>query len=96
MTTCGTHRQRRGKCTMLASMAQPKPTPEHFAVPEELQPLVQQLAGLSAEDRRLVVKAAARRAHVFVALSAEDIQKLLGAVAIGGDALEDCDALYDG
>ncbi len=77
-------------------MAQPKHMPD--PVPAALKPLVDQLAGLSSEQRRLVIEAAEQsvRAHESVGLSEQDIQRLTGIVAIGGNALEDCDALYDG
>ncbi len=79
-------------------MAQPKPTPEPVVVPEALKPLVEQLAKLNREERHLVVEAAERALphRPFRGLSPEELQRLTGAVAIGGNALEDCDALYDG
>ncbi|MBK7584967.1 MAG: hypothetical protein IPI67_32855 [Myxococcales bacterium] len=79
-------------------MAQPKPTPEPVVVPEALKPLVEQLANLSGEDRHRVVEAAehAVRGRRFQGVSLEDLRRLTGLVAIGGNALEDCDALYDG
>ena len=81
---------------ILTSMAQPKHMPE--PVPAALKPLVDQLAKLTSEQRRLVVEAAEQtvQPREFVGLSEQDIQRLTGVVAIGGNALEDCDALYDG
>ncbi len=77
-------------------MAQPKHMPE--PVPAALKPLVDQLAKLTSEQRRLVVEAAEQTVEPreFVGLSEQDIQRLTGVVAIGGNALDDCDALYDG
>lgn len=82
----------------MGSMAQPKPTPDSVVVPEALKPLVEQLARLNQEDRHLVVEAAERSVphRRFRGLSLEELQRLTGVVAIGGNALEDCDALYDG
>ncbi len=81
---------------ILTSMAQPKHMPE--PVPAALKPLVDQLAKLTGEQRRLVVEAAEQSVEPreFVGLSEQDIQRLTGVVAIGGNALDDCDALYDG
>jgi hypothetical protein len=80
----------------MMSMAQPKHIPE--PLPAALRPLVDQLAKLPTEQRRMVIEAAehAGAAHEFTGLSTEDIQRLTGVVDIGGNALEDCDALYDG
>ncbi|WP_394826060.1 hypothetical protein [Pendulispora albinea] len=66
-------------------------------VPPALEPLVRQLAALPDEDRKAVVQAAenARRPQRAVA-SWDTLDSLRGVVRLGGDAIEDCDRLYDG
>lgn len=79
-------------------MAQPKPTPEPVVVPEALKPLVEQLAALSGDDRHRVIEAAERtvQGRRLQGVTLEDLRRLTGLVALGGNALDDCDALYDG
>ena len=67
-------------------------------VPESLRPLVEHLARLSDEDRELVIRAARprrRSASVLKAVPWEAIWQARGVVAIGGNAVEDCNAIYD-
>jgi hypothetical protein len=63
-------------------------------VPEHLSSLVQQLAALSEADRRRVI-AAVERERELPALSWEEFDKAKGIVSLGGNADDDCKALYD-
>ncbi len=67
-------------------------------VPEQLEPLVEQLAELSQGDLELVYRAAKLRGipNDFPALSWESLDEVKGIVAFGGNADDDCKALYDG
>jgi hypothetical protein len=60
-----------------------------------LEPLVRQLAELPEEERREVV-AAAESAGTHPVLSWGSWESARGLVSLGGDAVEDCDRLYDG
>lgn len=66
-------------------------------LPEHLLPLARQLAELTPDDRDLVIRAAraVSPARKFHGVSWEHLKKLEGVVAIGGNAVEDCKALYD-
>lgn len=66
-------------------------------VPEHLLPLVQQLAALSDADRNLVIQAARAQARPRKprTMSWETLDRAIGIVSLGGDAVEDCEALYD-
>jgi hypothetical protein len=64
-------------------------------IPEHLLPLFQQLMALSETDRRLVI-AAAEEQRELPAMSWETFDRARGIVSLGGDAVEDCKALYDG
>ncbi|GMV18169.1 MAG: hypothetical protein HS104_24415 [Polyangiaceae bacterium] len=76
-------------------MAQPRPTPEPVVVPESLKPLVEQLAKLQPSDRDLVVRAAESSPR-YRPVTWELLEAARGVVSLGGDAVEDCKALYDG
>ena len=74
-------------------------------VPEQLQPLVKQLtalnellAALNEGDRQLVIQAANSQAEPrkLHTMSWETLDRARGIVSLGGDAVEDCKALYDG
>ena len=74
-------------------------------VPEQLQPLVKQLAELNKQlaelnegDRQLVIQAANSQAEPrkLRTMSWETLDRARGIVSLGGDAVEDCKALYDG
>ena len=67
-------------------------------VPEQLQPLVKQLTELSPDDFDLVFRAARSELHPreLRTISWESLQKAKGIVNLGGNADEDCKALYDG
>ena len=67
-------------------------------VPEHLLPLVQQLAALCDADRDLVIQAARAQAkpRKHRTMSWETLDRAIGIVSLGGDAVEDCKALYDG
>lgn len=67
-------------------------------VPEQLQPLVKQLAALNEGDRDLVIRAAKLQGlpNDLPTLPWEKFEKVKGIVSLGGNADEDCKALYDG
>jgi hypothetical protein len=68
-------------------------------VPEPLRPLVDQLAALKEPERTAVIEAATRRARLRLRggpASWGSIHKAHGCVALGGNAIEDTEALYDG
>jgi hypothetical protein len=67
-------------------------------VPEHLLPLAQQLAALSEADRDLVIRAARSQTkpRKLRTMSWETLERAIGIVSLGGDAVEDCKALYDG
>lgn len=70
------------------------PTP----VPESLKCLVEHLASLNDAERELVIRAATRQRRPAIELKAvpwESLWQARGVVAIGGNAVEDCDAIYD-
>jgi hypothetical protein len=61
-----------------------------------LQPLVDQLSQLAPEERSLVVKAANEVApKPLPTVPWSEVRKIVGIVSIGGDAVEDCEAIYD-
>lgn len=66
-------------------------------VPEHLLPLVQQLAALSDADRNLVIQAARAQAKPRKprTRSWETLDRAIGIVSLGGNADDDCKALYD-
>lgn len=66
-------------------------------VPDHLLPLVQQLAALSEADREFVIQAACAQAkpRKHRTMSLETLERAIGIVSLGGDAVEDCKALYD-
>ena len=61
-----------------------------------LEPLVRQLAQLPEDERREVVAAAQETAGRHPVLSWEAWDSARGLVSLGGDAVADCDRLYDG
>ena len=67
-------------------------------VPEHLLPLVEKLRALSAADRDLVIQTAEALAkqRELPTLPWEEFENVKGIVSLGGDAVEDCKALYDG
>lgn len=82
---------------MIQTMAPPRSTSAAPAVPEQLQPLVRQLAELSEEDRQLVIRAANSQAEPreLRTISWESLMEAKGIVSLGGNADEDCKALCD-
>ena len=82
---------------MIQTMAPPRSTSAEVEVPESLKPLVKQLCELSPEDYELVVRAARfqRPPRKHRTMSWETIERLKGIVSIGGNADDDCKALYD-
>lgn len=74
----------------MAQTARPLLPPEH-------EPLAQRLAALPAPVRAAVVARAESLANgPRKAASWESVDALGGVVSLGGDALRDTDALYDG
>ena len=67
-------------------------------VPEHLLPLVEKLRALSLADLELVIQAAEALAKQrdLPTMPWEEFEKSKGIVTLGGDAVEDCKALYDG
>ena len=65
-------------------------------VPDRLWPLVEQLRRLAPEDRSLVLRAANEAAPKRLpTVPWSEVEKVIGSVNIGGNALEDCEAIYD-
>ena len=83
---------------MIPIMAPPRSSSATPVVPEQLEPLVEQLAELSEVDRDLVIRAARLRGlpNELPTLPWEEFDKVKGIVSLGGNADEDCKALYDG
>ena len=80
-------------------MAPPKDaTVRALNLPERLRPIAQQLGELSDSDRQLVIRAAESKAERPTprTVSWKHLDELGGIVAWGGNADEDCKALYDG
>ena len=73
--------------------------PAGSTVPEALRPLVEQLAALPPDQRALVSHAAEEAANDAKAhqrtISWTSLKAARGAVNLGGNAVEDCNALYD-
>jgi hypothetical protein len=83
---------------MIPIMAPPRSSSAAPFVPEQLQPLVKQLAELNDGDRQLVIRAANSQAgpRELRTVSWDSFLEAKGIVALGGNADEDCKALYDG
>jgi hypothetical protein len=65
-------------------------------VPGRLWPLVEQLRQLAPEDRSLVVRAANEAAPKRLpTVPWSEVERVIGSVHLGGNALEDCEAIYD-
>lgn len=65
----------------------------------DLEPLVKTLVALPADDRAVVlamVEAETRPAPRLTPIPWEALDAMTGVVNFGGNALEDCDRLYDG
>lgn len=62
----------------------------------ERRRLVHELAQLPADERRKVIADAQREAQRRTTLSWGSLRASRGVVTLGGDALADCDSLYDG
>ena len=63
-------------------------------VPARLQPLVEQLRLLAPPERSLVVRAA-NPFSPLPGVPASELRELIGIVNIGGNVVEDCEAIYD-
>jgi hypothetical protein len=64
-------------------------------VPERLLPLVEQLRQLTPEERGSVIRAANSSGENLPAIPWDVFRKAKGVVSLGGNAVEDCEALYD-
>ena len=65
-------------------------------VPDRLQPLVEQLRQLAPEERSLVVQAANEaEPEPLPTVPWSEIEEAIGIVNIGGNAVEDCEAICD-
>ena len=73
--------------------------PADKTVPEAFRPLVEQLAALPRDQRVLVSDAAEEAANDAKphprSISWTSLKAARGAVNLGGNAAEDCNALYD-
>jgi len=81
----------------MLAMTPPKVTTA-LELPERLEPLAQQLAELDPSDRELIIRAVQTSSprRKLRGVSWEQLEKLKGIVSLGGNAVEDCKALYDG
>ena len=70
-----------------------------FAIPEELRPLVRKLAELRADEQEAVIESARNASREQYAklssISWESFRAARGIVSLGGNALENSEALYD-
>jgi hypothetical protein len=82
---------------MIPLMAPPRSTSAAPVVPEPLLAIVKQLSALDADDLNLVIRVARSqvRPRELRTVSWESLNELKGIVAWGGNADEDCKALYD-
>jgi hypothetical protein len=83
----------------MRKMKPAKTTPHPMPLPDALRPLATELAKLSELERELVISAAraantTRRPHPTISWTS--LMSAKGVVSFGGNAVEDCDALYDG
>ena len=83
---------------MIGTIAPPRSASAAPVVHEPLQPLVKQLAELNEGERDLVIRAANSQARPrkHRTMSWETIERATDLVSLGGNADEDCKALYDG
>jgi hypothetical protein len=80
-------------------MPPPKATSPAAPLPEALRPLAAELAKLPEQDREMVIsaaRAANTTRHRYPTMSWASLMSAKGIVRFGGNAVEDCDALYDG
>ena len=77
-------------------MASPKSSTA-TQLPERLEPLARQLAELDPSDRDLVIRYVRTLSppRKLRGVPWEHLKKLEGVVSIGGNAVEECKALYD-
>jgi hypothetical protein len=80
-------------------MAPPNAATPVASLPDALRSLAAELAKLPEQDREMVISAA-RAANIttrrYPTMSWPSLMSGKGVVSIGGNAVEDCDALYDG
>ena len=80
---------------MLDNMGRKDPPPIE-GLPEALRRLADKLGALSADDREPVIRTARRGvSSQSRGVSAAEFATLCGVVNLGGDAVEDCEALHD-
>lgn len=73
--------------------------PKAASLPDALRPLAAELAKLPQKDREMVIsaaRAANTTRHAYPTMSWSSLKSARGIVSFGGNAVEDCDALYDG
>lgn len=82
---------------MMLAVTPPKVTTA-LQLPERLEPLARQLAELDPNDRDLVIRVVQTQSprRKLRTASWEHLKELKGIVALGGNADDDCKALYDG
>jgi hypothetical protein len=84
---------------MMQVMTPPKATSPAASLPEALRPLAAQLANLPRDARERVIsaaRAANTTRHGYPTISWSSLMSAKGVVSLGGNAVEDTDALYDG
>ena len=84
---------------MMVRMAPPKATSTAASLPPALRPLAAELAQLPPEDREMVIsvaRAANATTHGYPTMAWASLMSADSVVSFGGNAVEDCDALYDG
>jgi len=77
----------------------PKSSSAAEALPEALKPLAEQLAKLPVEERERVIavaRAGANRNPKLKTVSPAHLRGAFGVVKLGGNAVDDVNALYDG
>ena len=77
----------------------PKGSPAAEALPEALKPLAEQLAKRPEEKREQVIavaRAGAERTPKLKTVSPAHLRGAFGVVKLGGNAVDDVNALYDG
>jgi hypothetical protein len=65
-------------------------------LPDHLRLLADQLAEVSTDDQQLVIAAARNaRPRRLKTIPWSELEKLKGIVSLGGNAVDDCNALYE-
>jgi hypothetical protein len=90
--------QREGRGAIVNPVTPPPRDTSALKLPERLEPLARQLAELDPSDRDLVIRVVQTQAprRQLRTASWKHLKELKGVVALGGNADDDCKALYDG